>query len=131
MITDFLKSCYWEFLSYFVAEKQSYEITGSCNKCGKCCETIYAAYMYNEKEFKLMQKFFPAYKRFYIKYKDADGNLVFGCKKYLREKKLCGDYKHRPSVCRKYPQKRLVQYAEMPDGCGYKVNKKNFKDYLK
>lgn len=129
MITDFLKSCYWEFLSYFVPERQSYEITGNCNKCGKCCETIYAAYMYSEDEFKLMQKIFPSYKRFYIKYKDTNGNLVFGCK-YLTEENLCGDYENRPSVCKKYPQKRLAKYAEMPDGCGYKVNKKHFKDYL-
>ena len=129
MIKDLVKSIYWELLSYFVPEKQTYEITGECNKCGKCCENIYSAYMYTEKEFEFMKKIFPSYHRFYIKGKDKFGNFVFGCK-YLKDN-LCSVYEKRPGLCRKYPQKRLAVYAEMPDGCGYKVIKKSFKDYLK
>ena len=130
MIIDFIKSMYWEFLSYFVTEKQDYEIVGECNKCGKCCENIYSAYMYTEKEFEFMKKIFPSYKRFYIKEKDEYGNFVFGCK-YLSESKLCSVYEKRPLLCRKYPQKKLSFYAKMPDGCSYKVIKKSFKEYLK
>lgn len=129
MITDFLKSCYWEFMSYFVPQKQEYDIKGECIKCGKCCENLYSAHPCTEKEFKFMQIIFPTYRRFYIKKKDENGNLVFGCK-YLTEDKLCSVYKKRPLMCKKYPQKKLSFYAEMPDGCGYYVEKKSFKEYL-
>ena len=37
----------------------------------------------------------------------------------------------RLQMCRKYPAKRIKFYAKLPEGCGYKVNKKDFKDYLK
>lgn len=76
-----------------------------------------------------MQIIFPTYRRFYIKKKDENGNLVFGCK-YLTEDKLCSVYEKRPLMCKKYPQKKLSFYAEMPDGCGYYVEKKSFKEYL-
>ncbi len=128
MITDLIKTLYWEFLSYFVPEKQDYEVKGSCNKCGKCCETLYAVDMKDEKEFKFMQFIFPSYKRFYIKGKDSFGNYVFGCK-YLKDN-LCSVYDKRPLICKKYPQKKLSFYAKMPEGCGYYVEKKSFDDYL-
>ena len=35
MIIDLIKSVFYEFLSYFVPERMTYEITGSCKKCGK------------------------------------------------------------------------------------------------
>lgn len=130
MMKDFIKSLYWEFLSYFVPEKQDYKITGECNKCGKCCRRIYSAYMYSEKEFEFMKKFFPSYKMFYIKEKDENGNFVFACKN-IGDDGLCKIYDKRPRLCRKYPKKKLSFYAEMPDGCGYKVIKKSFTDYLK
>lgn len=129
MINDFIKSCWWEFLSYFVPQKTDYEITGECSKCGKCCETIYSAYMYSEKEFKFMQFIFPSYRRFFIKGKDELGNFVFGCK-YLRKDGLCSVYDKRPLMCRNYPAKKLAVFADMPDGCGYKIIRKNFKDFL-
>jgi hypothetical protein len=40
-------------------------------------------------------------------------------------------YEKRPRLCRKYPKKHIGFYAEMPDGCGYKVIKKSFDDYMK
>ena len=77
-----------------------------------------------------MQFIFPAYKRFYIKGKDEQGNLIFACKLVTKDG-LCSDYKHRLSMCRKYP-KRFVKFpAVLHEGCGYKVNKKSFEDYLK
>ena len=72
MILDFLKSIYYEFLSYFVPQKQTYKVVGECKKCGKCCNYMYSYDTYTEKEFKIMQFLFPAYKRFYIKGKDED-----------------------------------------------------------
>ena len=34
-------------------------------------------------------------------------------------------------MCKKYPAPRINYPAELHEGCGYKVNKKSFKDYLK
>ncbi|RAI15929.1 MAG: hypothetical protein DKM22_01905 [Candidatus Melainabacteria bacterium] len=119
-----------EIKSYFVPERITYEITGECKKCGKCCNYMYSFDTYTEKEFKIMQFIFPAYKRFYIKGKDEQGNLIFACKLVTKDG-LCSDYKHRLSMCRKYP-KRFVKFpAVLHEGCGYKVNKKSFEDYLK
>lgn len=123
------QNIYNEVLSYFVPENINYEITGECKKCGKCCRYMYSFDTYTEKEFKIMQFLYPPYKRFYIRGKDDDGNLIFACK-LVSDEGLCTDYKHRLSMCKKYP-KRFVKFpAILHEGCGYKVNKKKFKDYL-
>lgn len=119
-----------EIKSYFVPERITYEITGECKKCGKCCNYMYSFDTYTEKEFKIMQFIFPAYKRFYIKGKDEQGNLIFACKLVTKDG-LCSDYKHRLSMCRKYPKSFVKFPAVLHEGCGYKVNKKSFEDYLK
>ena len=128
-IIDFLKIIKNEFLSNFVPERISYEITGECKKCGKCCYHMYSVETYTEKEFKIMQFLFPTYRRFYIKGKDEDGNFIFACK-LVTPNGLCSEYKHRPRMCRKYPAKRIFYPGKLHEGCGYKVNIKTFKDYL-
>ncbi len=127
---DLIKSIYYEFLSNFVPEKLSYEITGECKKCGKCCNYMYSKDTYTEKEFKIMQMIFPKYKRFYIKDKDEFGNLIFACKLVTPEG-LCSDYKHRLRMCKNYPAKRISYAGKLHDGCGYKVEVKKFEDYMK
>lgn len=127
---DFIKSLIFEYLSYFVPEKLNYEVTGECKKCGKCCNYMYSIDTYTEKEFKIMQTLFPKYKRFYIKGKDEFGNLIFACK-LVNEQGLCTDYKNRLRMCKNYPAKRVSYPAKLHEGCGYKVNVKNFNDYLK
>ena len=119
-----------EIRSYFVPEQIVYEVTGECKKCGKCCNYMYSVDTYTEKEFKIMQFLFSAYRRFYIKGKDAEGNFIFACKLVTPEG-LCSDYKHRPRMCRNYPAKRVAYKAQLHEGCGYKVNIKTFDDYLK
>jgi len=126
---DFLNVIKNEILSYFVPEKIVYEVTGECKKCGKCCNYMYSVDTYTEKEFKIMQFLFPAYRRFYIKGRDEEGNLIFACK-LVTEEGLCSDYKHRLKMCRNYPAKRVFYPAKLHEGCGYKVNIKHFKDYL-
>jgi Fe-S-cluster containining protein len=127
---DFIKSIFYELCSYFVPEQMSYEITGKCNKFGKCCNYMYSMDTYTEKEFKIMQMIFPKYKRFYIKGKDKDGNFIFACKLVTPEG-LCSDYKHRLRMCKNYPAKRISYKGELHKGCGYKVNVKTFDDYIK
>lgn len=126
---DFLFCIINEIRSYFVPEQVIYEVTGKCKKCGKCCNYMYSVDTYTEKEFKIMQFLFPTYRRFYIKGKDEEGNLVFACKMVTPEG-LCSDYKHRPRMCKNYPAKRVAYKAQLHEGCGYKVNIKTFEDYV-
>ena len=118
-----------EFLSYFVPEKVEYEIQGECKKCGKCCRYMYSFDTYTEKEFKFMQFLFPSYRRFYIKGKDDKGNLIFACK-YVTDNGLCSVYEKRLPMCKKYPSKKVFYPAKLHEGCGYKIVKKSFNDYL-
>lgn len=129
MLFKIVKTLYYEFKSYFVPEKIRYEITGSCKKCGKCCRYMYSFDTYTEKEFKIMQFLYPAYKRFYIKGKDDFGNLIFACK-YVQDDGLCSVYNKRLPMCKKYPVPSIRYPASMHEGCGFTVCKKTFKDYL-
>lgn len=76
-----------------------------------------------------MQFIFPWYRNFYISKTDESGNIVLSCKK-LNDNGECSIYKFRPLLCRNYPKKYIHSNVEMIDGCGYRVLKKNFKDYL-
>ena len=127
---DLVKAIFYEFLSEFVPEKISYEITGECKKCGKCCNYMYSKDTYTEKEFKIMQMIYPKYKRFYIKGRDDDGNLTFACK-LVTPDGLCSDYEHRLRMCRNYPAKRINYAGKLHEGCGYTVHIKKFDDYMK
>lgn len=129
MSIDLIKSLYYEFISYFVPQKIKYEIEGNCNKCGNCCREIRSDGLKNEKELKFMQLIFPHYKRFYIKGKDKNNNIILSCK-YLTSDGKCSVYNTRPKLCRDYPKKSISLNLAMPNGCGYKVIKKDFKDYL-
>lgn len=128
-IKDKLFVCKNEFLSYFVPQKLKYEIVGECKECGKCCNYMYSFDTYSEKEFKIMQFLYPSYKRFYIKGKDKDDNLIFACK-YVGADGLCTVYQKRLKMCKRYPAKHILYPADMHEGCGFRVVKKGFKDYL-
>ncbi|MDD3437236.1 MAG: YkgJ family cysteine cluster protein [Candidatus Gastranaerophilales bacterium] len=118
-----------EIKSYFVVEKVKYEVVGECKKCGKCCNYMYSFDTYSEKEFKFMQVLFPSYRRFYIKGKDEEGNLIFACK-YVSPEGLCTVYDRRLKMCRVYPCKKILYPAKLHEGCGYKVIKKDFREYI-
>ena len=126
---DFLFCIINEIRSYFVPEQVIYEVTGKCKKCGKCCNYMYSVDTYTEKEFKIMQFLFPAYRRFYIRGKDKDGNLIFACK-YVTKEGLCSVYDKRLPMCKKYPAKKIYAKADLHEGCGYRVIDKTFEDYL-
>ncbi len=128
-MSDLIYNIINEIKSYFVPEKIEYEIKGECKRCGKCCKNVYSVDMESEGEFKFMQFLFPSYRRFYIKGKDESGNFVFACK-FVTEEGLCGVYEKRPAICKRYPAKSIKYCAKLHDGCGYKVVKKDFKDYL-
>ena len=127
---DLLFNIINEIKSYFVPERIKYEIVGSCKKCGKCCRYMYSFDTYTEKEFKIMQFIFPAYKRFYIRGKDEFGNLIFACK-YVSDEGLCTVYNKRLRMCKRYPSRFVNTPAILHEGCGYRVVKKSFESYLK
>lgn len=91
---------------------------------------MYSFDTYTEQEFKFMQALYPKYKRFYIKGKDEEGNLIFACK-YVSEDGKCTVYSKRLKMCKNYPNKKIKFLGKLHDGCGYEVVKKSFEDYLK
>ena len=84
---------------------------------------------YTTTDFKIMQFLFPAYRRFYIRGKDEDGNLIFACK-YVTEEGLCSVYDKRLKMCKKYPASKIGYPGRLHEGCGYKVEDKSFEVYL-
>lgn len=127
----FLLSLYYEFLSEFVVKKVRYKVTGECNKCGKCCQEIRMKGADNEKDFKLTQFFIPMYRRFVIKGKDENGDLILGCT-LQNPDGTCSVYNKRPKLCKNYPGKYLYFQGVLPEGCGFKIEpEKSFDDYLK
>ena len=130
MIINLLNSIKNEFLSYFVTERIEYKISGECKKCGKCCRYMYSVDEYSPTDFKIMQFLFPAYRRFYIRGRDEAGRLVFACK-YVGDDGLCTVYKKRLKMCRNYPMKSIRFNGELHEGCGYKIERPKFEDYLK
>ena len=64
------------------------------------------------------------------KEKDEKGNLIFACK-YVTEEGLCSVYNNRLKMCKNYPAKSIRFYGELHKGCGYKIEKPDFKNYLK
>ena len=129
MSIDFIKSLYYEFLSHFVPEKIQYKVEGHCNKCGKCCKEIRSYGLKNEKELKFMQFLIPWYKNFFITGVDENKNIILSCK-HIQNNGLCAIYRKRPNICRNYPKNYNNIRYELIDGCGFKVSKKEFKDYL-
>ena len=100
-----------------------------CLKCGKCCRYMYSFDTYTTTDFKIMQFLFPAYRRFYIRGKDEDGNLIFACK-YVTDEGLCSVYEKRLKMCRNYPAKKIKYPGKLHKGCGYTVENKSFESYL-
>lgn len=129
MSIDFLKTCYYEFLSYFIPKKVKYRVEGECIKCGNCCRQIRAYGLKNEKELKLISFFIPLYKNFYITGYDENGDLILSCK-HIQDNNLCAIYNKRPLFCKNFPAKIIDKNVETIDGCGFKVIKKKFSDYL-
>ena len=101
-----LKTAYYEFLSLFVVKKVRYKVSGHCNKCGKCCQDIRLKGADDEKDFKLTQFFIPTYRRFVIKGKDENGDLILGCT-LQNSDGTCSVYDKRPALCRNFPKKYI------------------------
>ena len=128
---DKLKSFYYDLISVFLIKRVRYKITGACKKCGKCCQDIRLKGVNSEKDFRLTQFFIPMYKRFIIKGKDENGDLILGCT-LQNSDGTCSVYNKRPKLCRNFPKKYIYFNGVLQDGCGFKVEpEKKFEDYYK
>ncbi len=100
-------------------------IEGECLMCGQCCQEISlevnGLWIRNRKQFERAVRRNQEYDRFVIVGRDPQGFLLFTCDWYLPESRLCGDYEHRPSICREFPQPSLYfSGGDVPRGCGYR-----------
>ncbi len=59
-----------------------------------------------------------------------EGNFIFACK-YVSEEGLCTVYNKRLKMCKRYPAKQIIYPAKLHEGCGFSVEKKDFKDFLR
>ena len=91
MLLNLLKSTYYDFKSIFVLQKVRYKITGSCNKCGKCCRDIRFKYQYTEKEFELAKFLYPVYRRLKIRSITPEEGMILECT-LLNEDGTCSKY---------------------------------------
>lgn len=122
---------FYEIWSYFIPEKTEYKIIGNCKKCGECCRRMYSFDTYDERDFDLMKKIFPKYRRFEIVDKEEDGTLVFRCN-LVGKDGLCTVYNNRLKMCKIYPFYKVKWGVSLPEHCGFKiVSNKKFEDYLK
>ena len=105
--------------------KRKYYRKGHCLGCGKCCQRIYVKthkhVIQDEKEFEKLKFLHAFYTYLTVVDKDEIG-LIFSCSNLDETTNLCKIHKHRPGICRRYPQEELFEMGgEIPDQCGYKM----------
>ncbi len=105
--------------------KKKYYRTGSCLKCGACCQNIYVRHcgkvIKTKEEFEEIKKTdnYSFYHHITVIGED-DFGLIFECDWYDKEKKLCKDHKKRPSICKNYPSEEIFSFgAQLQEGCGF------------
>ncbi len=109
----------------------SFELCGSCNGCGACCETPMIQTNTVFFRFKtthwLILKWHRLVNGFEHVGDDRRANtLIFRCTHYDPETKLCDSYHSRPGMCRDYP--RNLIYSTDPQflkRCSYYARDKN------
>lgn len=113
------------------------KIKGKCKSCGECCKTIvfYVGEnpISNEEQFELLKKWDKKYNNFVINGKAADGALYFKCRA-LKDNNKCGMYFLRSLACRMYPKYQTSFFTRgegLKPSCGYYIDVKSFKDFLK
>ena len=106
-----------------------WKIEGKCKRCGECCYLIglstpnrLAKRPWIKKTLIWWQENINRFKfEDVVEEKETDLSwFLYSCNRITTEG-LCGDYRHRPRICREYPQ--LPQY-KMPDivhNCGFKA----------
>ena len=111
-----------KFIYKYILKRKYYRY-GKCNRCGDCCCKIHVKHqskvLKDEQEFEKLKKQHRFYLGLEIIDKDEDG-LVFRCKNFDKEKRICKIHKYRSSICRKYPNEEMFKFGGIVgQNCGY------------
>ncbi len=125
-----LKIFLYQLFPELYLKRVSYQVKGSCCKCGDCCRYILGTGFFALLDFKLIRFLLPEYRRFRIMGRDKYNNLVIACG-LIREDGICPDYENRPGLCRNYPEKTPAAWGRLYKRCTYRlIPQKPFRDYL-
>lgn len=107
-------------LRYYLRPKV--ERTGTCNRCGKCCERIIlyvdGAKVDTPERLATLARRNPAYRIFEVA-PGASTPMRIRCKE-LQPDGTCGNHRARPAFCRAYPSARLLEAGgDLPAECSY------------
>ena len=109
---------------YLYILKRKYYRIGQCNACGRCCQKIYVKHknvIQSEDEFEKLKLLHPFCTYLRVIDKDETG-LVFECMNLDKETNKCKIHKHRPGICRRYPQEELFMMGgTLAEHCGYRL----------
>ncbi len=108
-----------------------YRMTGSCNGCGKCCETPIIPVSRLVFRLRSLRWMTLAWHRWVNGFEPVGEDprfklFIFRCTHYDPVTKQCDSYGSRPGMCRDYPRNLL--YEAMPEflpECGYSAVHKN------
>jgi Fe-S-cluster containining protein len=104
-----------------------YRLDGSCEGCGRCCETPTVAVGRLVWRFRSARALFVAWQRhvngFVLLRRERDGRaLVFRCTHYDPTTRRCDSYGSRPFMCRDYPRLLLYQpWPELFEDCTHRI----------
>jgi uncharacterized protein len=113
-----------------------YKLKGSCNGCGKCCESPSVQADKLVFHISILKSIFLGWHQwvngFILKETDARLRLfVFHCTHYNPVSKQCDSYDSRPMMCRDYPVNHTFDAVpQLFDECGFQMVDKNSKALL-
>jgi uncharacterized protein len=114
-----------------------YNLKGSCNGCGQCCETPMVQVFPLLYRLRDIRGLLLAWNRLvngfkFLKYDRKNRVLVFECTHLNIATRRCDCYSSRPGMCRDYP--RNLTYSVNPSflpGCGHYAVAKNADSFRK
>ena len=126
--------CFAEVVSWFVRLEMfciqwvrrlyppKYSLGGECIRCGRCCEQIVSnpPRWFREKGWRLYAAFHRSWHRFELVARGDQGEFLFRCG-HLQSDGRCGNYRHRPLICRTYPVQPYFEAPNFIPGCSHTV----------
>jgi hypothetical protein len=103
--------------------RPAYEIKGSCDQRGVCCQHIIGdppRFVKKTWLLRLYAGFHAMWHRFHVVGRGPNDELIFACG-HLQTDGRCGIYRYRPRLCRDYPLRPFFGIPKVLPGCGYRV----------
>ena len=102
---------------------RKYMRKGRCAGCGSCCTNISIKdgrkVVSSVEQFELLQQKYPEYRMFKV-LSVEDDVLTFKCLFLDEESGRCTNYKHRPPICRNYPNEIIFKLGgTLAETCGF------------